>query len=210
MALSLQLSHPKDLLSRLVPNGKLGGLVLAGRPPGELGTRCRLSVRFVEPIERQFDVSVQVAWARHVGSARLEEGYGVDFVTDDAPARDRLLGYARGEVAPEATRYEPRLAVQLPVTVDWEGHLRKEVLLDISQGGAFVHSPLEVPVGAELSLSIRPPRSLRALALRGRVAWIRTAGPSRGLGIEFLQQSARQSERIGKLLRELREMRKRD
>jgi len=201
--LKLDLQKPQDLSARLVPNGKSGGIMLDGALPGALGAFAELIVRFSEPVERHFSVQVQLAWARHVGNASLKEGYGVDFVDDDQAARERLLAYARGEVAPERSRFDVRIATDLPVTVRYQGKLRKETMLDLSQGGAFVRSSPPVPIGAIVELHVRPPRSLTPIRLRGRVAWIRESGPAPGFGAEFVYDSARQATRIQGLLQKL-------
>jgi hypothetical protein len=55
-----------------------------------------------------------------------------------------------------------------------------------------------------VSLKIRPPKSLRSIGVRGRVAWVREEGLARGVGVEFIYDNARQSERVMKLVKRLR------
>jgi uncharacterized protein (TIGR02266 family) len=204
LTLTLSLARPKDLLPRLLPNGRMGGLVLDGPVPDALGARGTLIVLFSEPVERRFEVKVQLAWARHRGTADLKEGFGLDFLPEDASGRDRLLGYAREEVQPESTRYDARVPATLPVTVHCNGRSAHDRLLDLSQGGAFVQTSLALEVGATVSLKIHPPKSLLSIGLRGRVAWVRDEGLARGVGVEFIYDNARQSERVMKLVKRLR------
>src|SRR5687767_12296811 len=115
LKLTLQLVRPKDLLERWYPNGRHGGISLEGALPGELGQRCLLHIQIAEPAQRHFQLQGRLAWARHKGSLKLRESYGVDIVDDDG--RERLLKYARDEFPLSATRFEQRLSTNLPVRV---------------------------------------------------------------------------------------------
>ena len=205
LKLTLELRRPKDLLERVLPNGQLGGLVLEGTLPSALGTRVPLTVRFAEPAERHFKVEVQLAWVRHKGSAalNLKEGYGVDFVAEDTAGRDRLLAYAREELATASSRSDVRIFTNLPVKIRHDGRVRKESLIDLSEGGAFVRTGMFLPVGAVLDFAVRPPRSLRSIRVRGRVAWLRKTGDARGFGVEFVYDDPRQAIRVRKLVERL-------
>ncbi|MHB8878537.1 MAG: PilZ domain-containing protein, partial [Myxococcaceae bacterium] len=185
------------------PNGKLGGLTVDGPLPGALGQRCALVVRAASPATRHFNVRGQLAWARHKGSRGLKECFGIDFLAEDDAGRQRLLSFAREEVQPTGSRFEERLYTDLPVTISNAGRVRKEVLFDLSQGGAFVRTALPAPVGTHLAFDMRPPLSLTRLRLKGRVAWVRLTGPARGMGVQFLFDNAAQAERVLKLLRRL-------
>lgn len=196
----IRLAQPKDLLEHLYPNGKLGGLAFEGPPPVAVGRRCRLELEFDEPARRHFTVQGVLAWARHKGSALLRESYGVDFVPDDESGRDRLLRLARAELPPDRTRFDHRVAASLPVRLGTATEWREESLADLSQGGAFVRTDRPLPVDTPVGMEIRPPRSLRKLRLKGRVAWVRTSGAVVGMGIEFIYDDARQAERVRKAI----------
>ena len=201
--LMLELTRPKDLLERLVPNGKLGGVVLDGPLPGPLGERVALTVHFAEPAARHFTVLVQLAWARHKGNATLREGFGADFLPEDDAGRQRLISFAREEVPVEVSRFDERVATDLAVVITHEGQARKESVIDLSQGGAFIRTGKLLPVGATLAFKLRPPLSLRTLKLHGRVAWVRGVGNPRGMGVEFLFDNADQATQVRKLLERL-------
>ena len=197
---ALEIPDPKALLVRYYPNGKLGGLTIDGPLPGVLGQRCELVVRTVPPLQRHFNVRGQLAWARHKGSRGLKECFGIDFLAEDDAGRVRLLSFAREEVEPSGSRFEERQFTDLPVKISHQGKVRKEMLFDLSQGGAFIRSALPPPIGTVLEFDVRPPLSLKRLRLKGRVAWVRRTGTARGMGIEFLFDDATQAERVRKLL----------
>ena len=199
----LDLQQPRELLDRLVPNGDQGGLTLEGKAPGPVGTRCQLTVRFAEPAERYFNVEVQIAWVRHLDDARLKRGFGVAFLDEDLAGRDRLLAYARDELDTRKSRYDQRIHTELQVTIRHEGKARKEKLIDLSHGGAFIRTMMFLPVGSRLEFRVRPPRSLRRVRLIGKVVWVRKTGIARGMGIEFEYQSARQAVQVAELLRKV-------
>jgi uncharacterized protein (TIGR02266 family) len=202
--LRLEVRDGQELLSRFYPNGALGGLTLDGRPSSMLGERLLLTVTVAEPAPRHFDVVVQHAWVRHKGSTTLKESYGVDFDRDDAAARERLLEFANQRLSPDVARFDERVAADLPVKLLHEGKTRKETLADLSHGGAFVRTTTPLPVGAEIGITLRPPKALFSLELRGKVTWNRVQGEPAGMGISFLFRNAREEERLHKLLAQLR------
>jgi len=196
--LELTVGFPSDVLARYYPNGKLGGLTLDGKVPGALGQLVHLTVHVERPL-RDFEVKGQLAWARHKGSLNLKACYGVDFIGD----HDRLLQFARAELDPSALRLGPRLATDLPVRITHGGYTRREFLVDLSDGGAFVRSPDPIPVGHEVELHLRPRGALMGFTLRGRVAWQRNTGQAPGFGVEFLDEGSGGRPKLEKLLLKL-------
>ena len=196
---SLEVAFPSDVLGRTYPNGKLGGLTMDGKSPGALGQLVFLTVKVQRP-EREFTLKGQLAWARHkVGAKNLKESYGIDFLGD----QERLLQFARAELDPAALRTGPRVATDLPVRITHGGYTRKEFLVDLSDGGAFIRSPDPIPVGHEVELHVRPPKALLGFSLKGRVAWQRNTGTAPGFGVEFIADDATTRARIEKLLARL-------
>lgn len=186
-ATSLVVEQPQELMDRYYPNGKLGGLTCDGEPPSQLGVAIRVTVRVKRPV-REFAFQGVLAWARHRAS-RQPASFGVDFTPADEASRDRLLAFARNEVAPEAVRVERRLQVELPVRLVHEGVARKEQLADLSLGGAFIRTPTPLATGEVVELSVRPPLSLGSIVLRGYVVWSRAIGRQAGMGVEFVLDS---------------------
>lgn len=203
VTLTLPLERAADVIERLYPNGKLGGLMLDGAPPGPVGAKVRLTLRVKGPTPRNFTLHTQLAWARRKASVGLRECFGLDFLPEDEGARDRLVSFARGQVPEEAQRNEERLSVALPAALTFEGRERREELADLSVGGAFLRTQEPLPVGSEVVLSFRPPRALTKLRLRGRVTWRRVTGPVPGMGLRFEYETARQAARMAALMERL-------
>lgn len=199
-----EVETPQALLGRYYPNGKLGGLTIDGQPPAALGQRVRLTVLVRQPT-REFELQGVVAWARRKGSKSLVACYGVDFETGEDAARNRLLSFASDKLRPEALRTEHRVHVELPVKVLHGDTERKEQLVDLSSGGAFIRTRDTLDLGTLVTLSVRAPMTLVAMQLEGRVAWVRRGGPSPGIGVEFTDPDGKQRNSLAKLLAKLRE-----
>jgi uncharacterized protein (TIGR02266 family) len=100
------------------------------------------------------------------------------------------MAFARSEVPETAMRIERRLQVELPVKVAVGEEASRELLADLSTGGAFVRMRRPVALGELVRLSFRPPRALGSLNLRGYVVWARTEGDQPGVGLEFVPDHA--------------------
>ncbi|MBK7863881.1 MAG: PilZ domain-containing protein [Archangiaceae bacterium] len=200
LELKLQVAFPADLIARFYPNGKLGGLTLEGRAPGAVGDLVTLLVQVQRP-RRDFQLKGQLAWARLSGNRNLRESFGVDFLGDHEA--ERLMQFARAELAPSALRNAPRQATDLPVRIIHGGRTRKELLVDLSDGGAFVRSPDPIPVGEAVEMRVTPPRAFLSFTLKGRVAWQRNAGPAQGFGVEFSDDDPAALLKLYKLLARL-------
>lgn len=195
---TLEVAFAADLLARLYPNGKLGGLTLDGVPPGAMGDVVTLTVKVQRP-QRDFTVRCQLAWARHRGNRNLKECYGADFIGD----HERLLAFAKHELDPSALRNSPRLMTDLPVRITHQGQTRREFLVDLSEGGAFVRSAEPPDVGHEVELHLKPPRALLGgFSLKGRVAWQRLTGQATGFGVMFVELDGVRSK-LERLLEQL-------
>jgi uncharacterized protein (TIGR02266 family) len=201
--LVVTVATPGDLLPRVYPNGKLGGLSVDGHWPGVLGDSVALSVRVRRP-PREFVFSAQVAWARRKGSKQLIECFGVDFQAGDDATLRRMLAFARNEVAAEATRLERRVEVELPIKLLHGKTSRKERLADLSHGGAFVRTWDPLDVDEVVELVVRPRASLFSVRFKGRVAWVRRVGDASGMGIEFFDLDGSLRRDVDKLLASLR------
>ncbi|MFO0601249.1 MAG: PilZ domain-containing protein [Myxococcaceae bacterium] len=185
MEATLRVESRDDLVELYYPNGRLGGLTVPGKPPGALGEPITLHVVVDKPA-RAFLIRGQLAWVRHKPGPNQPAGYGVDFSLEDDAARLRLLAFARKEVNSDYTRVEARQVVELQVRLVHEGRQRKEWMADLSSGGAFVRTWNPLPVGARVSLQLRPSiLSLKSLTIPAMVAWVRLAGDHPGMGLSF-------------------------
>jgi len=180
----LTVESPEDLADLYYPNGRLGGLSVPGKTPGALGQLVILRVQVERPA-RQFVVKGQIAWVRHKPGPNQPAGFGLDFQPEDDATRVRLLAFARREVSSDATRIELRQQVELQVRLVHQGTQRRELMADLSPGGAFVRTWNPLPVGAKVQLFLRPPLALTALELKAQVAWVRLVGDHAGMGLEF-------------------------
>jgi len=180
----LKVASPAELAEHYYPNGRLGGLSVNGKSPGALGQLVLLRVEVARPA-RQFVLRGQLAWVRHKSGPNQPTGFGVDFVPEDDATRVRLLAFARQEVSSDATRIEQRQQVELKVRLVHDGRPRKELVADLSPGGAFVRSWNPLPVGSKVQIHLRLPLSFTGFELHGHVAWVRLAGEHPGMGVEF-------------------------
>lgn len=201
IAARLQVASPADLADLYYPNGRLGGLTVPGKPPGALGQRVELTVEVVRP-HRVFVVRGQLAWVRHKSGPNQPAGFGFDFDPEDDAARVRLLAFARNELSSASTRVDTRQQVELPVKLVHDGTQRREIVADLSPGGAFVRTWNPLPVGARVQVFLRPPLALTSLEFKGQVAWVRLAGEHPGMGLVFERNDAMQP-RLEKLLTKL-------
>ncbi len=199
----VEFERADELLQRLYPNGRLGGLTLDGISPATAGARVGLVVHILSPARRHFSVRTRVSWVLRKGARGVNECFGLDFLEEDAGARQRLVDFAMGKGSLETARYEQRLQTDLPVVLNFDGSHRHEKLADLSLGGAFVQSQAPLPAGSEVALTVRPPRALMRLHLPARVAWMRDTGDATGMGLAFGLQSPKQAERLQKLLARL-------
>ena len=199
---TLVANTPGELLKRYYPNGRVGGLVVDGVCPAAVGDAIELTVN-VKKARRQFVVHGQLAWTRRKGSASLVQSFGVDFAPEDLGV-PRLLAFARHEVDAESLRHEPRHAVELPVRLVADGIARRELLADVSYGGAFIRTWNPIDPGKVVELSMRLPRTLWPIRLSGRVAWVRRASQDSGMGLTFVDLDGSLQRALMKLFQHLR------
>ena len=80
--------------------------------------------------------------------------------------------------------------------------------LDLSQGGAFLQSDLLLEIGAELEVTFAIPGELRPVRAHARVAWatrVATAKGSAGMGLQFVDLSEADRQRLAEFVRSVRE-----
>jgi Tfp pilus assembly protein PilZ len=202
LSVALEVEHGEDVLERMYPNGRLGGLRVDGPAPAALGARVDLLVRVKRPRAHHFTAHTRIAWVRHKGTAKLRECFGLDFLPDDVNCRERLLAFVRGQVESEHLRAYERFAVEWPVVLAHGGVSRRETLADLSFGGAFLRTRALLPPGAELELSVRPPGALLAVKFPARVVWSRRSADDSGMGLEFVGKG-RAAEKVRRLVERL-------
>lgn len=199
---SLSVQNAPELLRRYYPNGKLGGLTVDGQVPIAVGQFVELTVLVAQPA-RQLSVQGQLAWARYRGSKAFAESFGIDFVSHDEGGRERVLKFARQELSPEVFRTDERVLTDLPVKIVHAGQVRKEFLVDISLGGAFIRSAEPLSLGEPVEMQLRAPGSLLGMKIKGRVVWTRHVDPHPGMGVMFSNESDESMLKLAKLLKQL-------
>ena len=78
--------------------------------------------------------------------------------------------------------------------------------IDLSQGGAFLHSELLLEIGDELEVTFGLPGEIRPVRARARVVWA-TRGDATikaGMGLEFLDLSDDARQAIERFVRDAR------
>ena len=198
----LAVQDAPELLRRYYPNGKWGGLTVDGQVPLNVGQFVELLVHVAQPA-RQLSVQGQLAWARYRGSKAFAESFGIDFVPHDEGGRERVLKFARQELSPEAFRLDERILTDLPIKLLHSGQTRKEFLVDLSLGGAFIRSAEPLTIGEPVEMHLRAPGSLFGLKLQGRVVWTRQVDPNPGMGVMFASEGGEPLLKLAKLLKHI-------
>ncbi len=196
LAVTLTVSRAEDLLAQLYPNGQLGGVTVEGPAPGPLGAPVVLTVAVQGGGARHFTVRTRLGWVRRRAARGLPEGYGLDFVSEDVAARDRLLAHARGHTPDDLHRAQERLGVGLKVSLRHAGRTRRELLADLSAGGAFIQTAQPLAGGSKVEVGFRPPGALRRLELAAQVVWRRSGGEVPGMGLRFLFKDEGQAAKV--------------
>jgi len=78
--------------------------------------------------------------------------------------------------------------------------------IDLSRGGAFLHSELLLEIGEELEVTFGLPDEIRPVRARARVAWA-TRGDATGqsgMGLEFIDLTEEARDAIDRFVRETR------
>lgn len=84
-----------------------------------------------------------------------------------------------------STRQHRRVPVDIEVRWTWNGSRYASRARDLSRGGAFIESRVLPAVGAQVDVELRLPDGPAALALDGKVAWLRTRTGTLGFGVRF-------------------------
>lgn len=199
----LELGRPEELLTRLYPTTGLGGVTVDGPLRGQLGDVVRLVVSTLVP-GREVVATGRLAWARHRTHRGLTESFGVDLLDQGDGAR-RLLAFAQESLDAAAVRAARRVPVSWPVKTMHGGLVRRDVLCDLSLGGALIRTTFPAETGEVVTIAFRPPGAWLALQLSGRVAWHQVGEDASGMGVHFEGLEPKQKERLEKAVRALTE-----
>jgi len=89
----------------------------------------------------------------------------------------------RGPLEPR--RADRRYDRRIPIEISFEGRTHAAETRNISLGGVFIATALELPFGARVGIRFALPTQVEPVEVDGQVRW-RDAGPQRpGLGVRF-------------------------
>jgi uncharacterized protein (TIGR02266 family) len=102
-------------------------------------------------------------------------------------------------------RTQPRIPLNVEVSLESESNFYSGLTQDISSGGVFVATYMPPPVGSEIQLTLALPGAPAPLALRGIVRWARDVKVASddcpaGCGVQFLDLSADDAKLIERFL----------
>ncbi len=184
------------------PAGRLWQPVAAGRdlPPGATpGKLLQLQLHFRDR-EASFRIHARVLERRSEGEKR---GLLLELLAEEKSCHELVLACAEGESFPYFRRRFERVAAALPVQIQLHrGGKLAATAVEIGEGGAGLVPDHGLELKSRLRLAIDFPEDDR-LAVQARVVSIMPGGPRRGVGVEFLFESAAQraamAERVARL-----------
>jgi uncharacterized protein (TIGR02266 family) len=136
----------------------------------------------------------------------LAPGLEVEFPSDENRTLQLILDHAAGKVVDFVDRRSRRLACSFVVTYGKDAEFIREFTEDIGEGGTFIRTDRLFPVGTVVECKLKPPGYLLGVKLTGRVAWVKTTGQPRGMGVEFLFESERQRRKVRQIVRKLAQL----
>ena len=154
-----------------------GGMAIQFPGPIPKESSLRFSLE-LPGMDRRFDVEGELAWEGHHAQA------GVRFKSISEDQLQTLRQWLNGQL-PEPEQDDP------PVSC---------VLTDLSLGGCYLKTDSPFPQGTRIILSMKS----AALALRAGGV-VRVAHPEFGMGVEFLQATSRQHDKVHQLIETLRD-----
>ena len=194
----------EEFLEAYFSRGDLGGLFVPGDADLPLGEEVILEIAFLEEQVR-FRIRGQVKWRRTDGLRKsIPPGLGIEFLPEEESARELLLQFATGRDVELVERDGRRFGCHIRVRYKNEGQTVVEQTDDISEGGAFLLTDADIPVGTRFKLKLQPPGSLFGVGVEAVVAWRRETG-RKGIGVEFLFDSPRKKAQVAKLVANLKE-----
>ena len=97
-------------------------------------------------------------------------------------------------------RVHERFPHRLPVEIVHDGQSYEGITHNISMGGMFIFTSLQVPFGTEFTLKTRLPETEEDLLVPVQVRWQR----SDGMGVQYLSMAPGEEFALDRLLKSLR------
>ena len=141
-------------------------------------------------------------WRPALPRLRVRAGATVEFAATETDKLQFLRNVVQGKEEEYPKRRHVRIPVDFPVR--WRpqdsAEYMKGGIHDISLGGAFLRSAVDLPVGTEVILNMDVPGVHNPVTLAGKVAYSLSG---QGNGIKFLYRDGGGSRRIRELLRRI-------
>ncbi len=160
-----------------------------------------VNVEFVFPeIPEGISISGTVAWRRSPAKWRsaMKPGVGVSFGDHERSRVEFLIDFCSGELA-KLRKPGRRVPVDLRADILTEDQRFEGRLKDLSRGGVFVLTDLQLARFDNIELDLFLPGAAEPERFFGSVAWCRS-GDEAGLGIKFEFRSPIRRKRIGSLV----------
>lgn len=205
--LMLPLKNRAAFLEQFFAKGEQGGLFVPGELDVALGEEVDVELQFVEENVR-FHIRAMVKWKRGtLGRRSLPPGVGIEFLASDRRTQDQILRFAEGkESVSHIARDSRRYALQVDVRIKNAVGELTGATDDISEGGCFVLTDVNLDVGTALEVKIRAAGSLFGwLTVPAQVAWRREQTGRDGMGLQFQFPSDRMRRKVQKIVGVLKE-----
>jgi hypothetical protein len=120
-----------------------------------------------------------------------------EFLPEERSRQELVLACAEGESIPYQRRRRPRVACDLPIVLAVAGRALRGTCTTISVGGVHVHLEESLDrIVPDAVVQVDLELEGRRWRVPGRITSRIEDGPQRGVGIEFLFESARQRDEI--------------
>lgn len=204
--LLLPLQDRAAFLEQFFAKGEQGGLFVPGELEVALGEEVDVELHFVAENVR-FHIRALVKWKRGAGRRLLPAGIGIEFLESDRRTQDQLVRFAEGrESVSHVERGSRRYALHVDVRIKNGAGELSGVTDDISEGGCFILTDINLEVGTALEIKVRAVGSLFGwLTVPAQVAWRREQSGRDGMGLQFTFGSDRTRRKVRKIVALLKE-----
>jgi uncharacterized protein (TIGR02266 family) len=202
-SLSMRYMQGEEFLESVARRGPLAVMFVPTARKVELGEEVSLLLDF--PVARRhFRLRAKVI-ARRIASSgtAIPAGVELEVGSEQLHVLQLALDCAAGKTVDFVDRRSRRVPCDVVVEYRTDAGFVRDFAEDIGAGGTFLRSERLFPVGTLLEVKLKPPGYLLGVRLRARVAWVKTIGRPRGMGLEFLFDGARQQARLARLVERL-------
>jgi len=193
----------EELLEAVSRRGPLAVVFVPTARQLELGEEIGLLIDF-PAARRHFRLRARII-ARRIASSGTAVPAGVELEvgSEQLHVLQLALDCAAGKSVDFVDRRSRRVPCQVVVEYRTDAGFVRDFTEDLGAGGTFLRTERLFPVGALLEVKLRPPGYLLGVRLRARVAWTKTHGRPRGMGLEFLFDGPRQRARVARIVERL-------